>query len=253
VLRKIVQIDEEKCDGCGLCADACAEGAIQVVDGKARLVSDTYCDGLGACIGECPSDAITIIEREAAEFDEEAVQHRMDNLTTGGAAEAADPSRKEDALPCGCPGSMVSEIRTGEAAGGGERMVEMEDVPSQLRNWPVQLRLVPVNAPYLQGANLLLAADCVPFSLADFHRRMLEGKILLIGCPKLDDAAFYLEKLTAILMENDIRSLAVAYMEVPCCFGLVNLARQALEESGKDIPFSTIKVGIRGELHAEEG
>jgi ferredoxin len=252
MIRKIVQIDEEKCDGCGLCADACAEGAIQIIDGKARLVSETYCDGLGACIGECPNDAITIIEREADGFDEEAVDRHLEELSMESARQDTQ-QREEENLPCGCPGSMARELPDTKRAHGGERDGGFADIPSRLRNWPVQLRLVPVNAPYLQGANILLAADCVPFALADFHRRIMDGKILLIGCPKLDDAAFYREKLASILSENDVRSLTVAFMEVPCCFGLVNLARQALEDSAKDIPFSTVKVGIQGEVLEVEG
>lgn len=250
MLRKIVEIDEEKCDGCGLCASACAEGAIQIIDGKARLVSDSYCDGLGACLGECPQDAITIIEREAGGFDEEAVERHLAGLSVQDRQESGH-SAAADTLACGCPGSMsrelpVSGARADDGTATGER------IPSRLRNWPVQLHLVPVNAPYLQGARLLIAADCVPFALADFHPRLLDGKILMVGCPKLDDAAFYRDKLAAILRENDIRELTVAFMEVPCCFGLVNLVRQAVADSGKNIPFTTIKVGIEGDILEKE-
>jgi Pyruvate/2-oxoacid:ferredoxin oxidoreductase delta subunit len=248
MIRQIIEIDEERCDGCGLCASACAEGAIQIIDGKARLVSDTYCDGLGACIGECPQDALTIVEREAEGFDETAVERRLAGLS-GNAGHGDAPG---ETLACGCPGSMVRELE----ADAGDRDAadhDGEHMPSHLRNWPVQLHLVPVNAPYLQGARLLLAADCVPFALADFHRLLLEGKILIVGCPKLDDASFYRDKLATILRENDIASLTIAFMEVPCCFGLVALARQAIEASGRDIPFSSVKVGIRGEvLEVEE-
>jgi Pyruvate/2-oxoacid:ferredoxin oxidoreductase delta subunit len=243
MLRKIVQIDEEQCDGCGLCASACAEGAIRIVDGKARLVSDTYCDGLGACIGECPQDAITIIEREAA------VEH---HLTSTARIGAGDPGQAGagDTLACGCPGSMVRELPA-EVEAAGDRS-ELERVPSQLRNWPVQMHLVPPNAPYLKGASLLLAADCVGFASPDFHHGFLKGKILIVGCPKLDDAAFYREKLAAILQENDIQDLTVAIMEVPCCSGLLHLARQAVTDSGKDVPLFAVKVGIGGDILEDE-
>ncbi|MEW6554874.1 MAG: 4Fe-4S binding protein [Actinomycetota bacterium] len=239
MIRKIIEIDEERCDGCGLCASACAEGAIRIVDGKARLVKDSYCDGLGACIGECPRDAITIVEREAEKFDQEAVERHLaaekDNTGHAGGGET---------LACGCPGSMVRELHAGAEETGGESAA----IPSQLRNWPVQMHLVPVKAPYLKGASILLAADCVGFSYPDFHRGLLKGKTLIVGCPKLDDAALYREKLAAILRENDVRDLTVAFMEVPCCSGLVNLAVQALADSGKKIPFCTVKVGIEGEV-----
>jgi Pyruvate/2-oxoacid:ferredoxin oxidoreductase delta subunit len=249
MLRKIVRIDEEKCDGCGLCASACAEGAIRIIEGKARLVSDTYCDGLGACIGECPQDAITIVEREAEEFDEVAVERYL-ATTQGGDSEDAAHSEAGDTLACGCPGSLVRELPADAEAAPGPG--ELEGLPSHLRNWPVQMHLVPVNAPYFKESSLLLAADCVGFASPDFHRGFLKGKILIVGCPKLDDAVFYREKLTAILSENDIRDLTVAFMEVPCCFGLVNLARQAVADSGKDISLYAVKVGIEGDVLEDE-
>jgi Pyruvate/2-oxoacid:ferredoxin oxidoreductase delta subunit len=249
--RNIVNIDEEKCDGCGLCVPACAEGAIQIIDGKAKLVSEVYCDGLGACLGECPNDAITIVEREAEEFDEKAVEHHLAHLKEGAHEDATAHAVKES-LACGCPGSAVQEISRSEDTSFSGSAPSTEDIPSQLSNWPVQMHLVPVNAPYLQGADVLLAADCTPFALADFHRRLLKDRILVVGCPKLDDAEFYSEKLAEILGQNDIRSLTVVYMEVPCCFGLVALARKALADSGADIPFTTIKVGIRGDILQEE-
>lgn len=230
-VRKIVRIDEEKCDGCGQCATACAEGAIEIVDGKARLVSESYCDGLGACLGECPQDAITIQEREAPSFDEAAVEEHL-------ASKA----------PAACPGSAPRTIvpcEILEAEGGpGERA----GAPSRLGNWPVQLKLVPVRAPYFEGADLLIAADCVPFSFADFHERFMNGRTLLIGCPKLDSFEFYRKKLAQILIQNDIASIEVVYMEVPCCFGLVHLVHESLKESGKDIPLGLVKVGIKGDI-----
>jgi len=243
MLRKIVEIDEEKCDGCGLCAEACAESAIRIIDGKAKLISESYCDGLGACLGDCPNDAITIIEREADGFDEEEVRR---HLATPQEEVSPPPDRGNQA----CPGSMVLKLQENGLPQGREESAIA--IASRLRNWPVQLRLVPVDAPYFQGADLLLAADCAPFALADFHRRLLDGKVLIIGCPKLDDAAYYSEKLAQILIANDIKSLSVVHMEVPCCFGLVELAKRAVEKSGKSVDLRTIKVGIRGDLLEEK-
>jgi ferredoxin len=239
--RKIVHIDEELCNGCGLCATACAEGAIEIVNGKARLISETYCDGLGACLGECPQGAITIEEREAAEFDLEAVE---EHLARAGAAEAAA------SVPCGCPGT-ASQTLTRAAPGAPATFEEAGAQSCRLRNWPVQLHLIPPTAPYLRGARLLIASDCVPFAFADFHRRLLPGRVLLIGCPKLDDAPAYRDKLARILRDNDVASLEVAYMEVPCCFGMVHLVRQAIAASGKALPLGLTKVGIRGEVLEE--
>jgi Pyruvate/2-oxoacid:ferredoxin oxidoreductase delta subunit len=253
MMRKIVRIDEEKCDGCGLCASACAEGAIEIIDGKARLVSDSYCDGLGACLGECPRDAITIIEREAEEFDEKAVEEHIASPSRRRGGTTPNGNEAGRALACGCPGTMARELTASDKSAAGEDSGEWGRIPSRLLNWPVQLHLVPVNAPYLRGARLLLAADCVGFASPDFHRRFLNERILIIGCPKLDDAAFYREKLATILRVNGIREITVAFMEVPCCSSLVNLAQQALRDSGKDIPFSTVKVGIEGEILEIDG
>ncbi len=236
MIRKIVQIDEEKCNGCGECATACAEGAIAIIDGKARLVSEIYCDGLGACLGECPQDAITIGEREAAAFDAEAVEEHLAHPH----ALAAGP----EPVPCGCPGTAT---RAFERTAGRDAGLS-EAIPSQLGNWPVQLRLVPPTAPYLRGAKLLIAADCAPFAFADFHRTFLADRVLLIGCPKLDDAAFYRQKLAQIFRDSDIQSADVVHMEVPCCFGLVQLVAQAVAESGKAVPVGVTKIGIRGEI-----
>jgi len=236
-LRKIVRIDEEKCNGCGACVPACAEGALQIIDGKARLVSDRYCDGLGACLGECPQGAITIEERAAEEFDEAAVRHHL----------ASGEAVKEEP-PCGCPSATVTQFgqrRTAEAT-----TAEAPAHPSMLTQWPVQLTLVPAKAPFLQGTDLVLAADCVPFAYADFHRDFLREHSLLVACPKLDDFPAHLRKLTEILRQSAVRSLTVVHMEVPCCFGLVHMARQAIELSGKDIPFQEITIGIRGEVES---
>jgi NAD-dependent dihydropyrimidine dehydrogenase PreA subunit len=267
IRRNIVKIDEEKCDGCGVCVPACAEGALQVIDGKARLVSETYCDGLGACLGECPQGAITVEEREAEEFDLEAVHHHVaaDCALVGqGLVEDSprrvpsqrEPTRGSPTLPLenegrtadkGCPGA-ASRLLTREQE---TKVAESERsaVPaSVLGNWPVQLRLVPVRAPYFDGSTLLITADCVPFAFSDFHRRFLSEKTLLIGCPKLDDTELYHRKLAQIFLQNDIREVEVVYMEVPCCYGLVHLVQQALKESGRDIPLALTKISIKGEI-----
>ena len=240
-LRKIVKIDEEKCTGCGLCVPSCAEGAIQVIDGKAKLVSEIYCDGLGACLGECPEDAITIEDREADEFDEEAAKDHVQKLA----------ATKKEKLPCGCPGTMVKELKRPAAATTAPSSSD-EATPSELSNWPLQLKLVPPMAPYFEGADLLLVADCVPFALADFHKKLLRGKPVVVGCPKLDDPDYYVQKLADILKTSSINSLTVVHMEVPCCSGLTYIAEKAFEASGADIPLHDITVSIQGEVIDEK-
>jgi ferredoxin len=220
--RNIIAIDKDKCTGCGLCADACHEGAIRMVNGKAKLVSESYCDGLGACLPHCPVDAIHIEEREAAAFD------------------------PHGALPCGCPGTHARILKHKI-----EPMVRKEEkgdeVPSELRQWPCQIRLVPPNAPYLQGAHLLIAADCTAFANANVHARWMRGRITLIGCPKLDDVD-YAEKLEQILRENDIQSLTVLRMSVPCCGGIVNAAKRAMAGAGVMIPWQVVTLDTNGEV-----
>jgi len=261
-VRTVVKIDEDLCDGCGLCVPGCAEGALQIIDGKAKLVSDIYCDGLGACLGECPQGAISMIEREAGDFDEEAMKKHLDSLT-GSAEEVEKPGHghhhghghQQDSEPslCGCPGSMSQSFDKPKPspAPATSEDAEAGPVASRLGNWPVQIMLAPVNAPYFDGARLVIAADCAPFAYADFHRRFLEGKTLLIGCPKLDDTDIYLEKLTEIFKQNNIASVDVVYMEVPCCSGLTQLAQVALERSGKQIPATLNRVGIKGDFVEE--
>jgi len=233
--RKIVKIDESKCTGCGLCIPNCAEGALQIVNGKAKLVKDLYCDGLGACLGHCPEGAITIEERNAREFDEEATKKHLEKIK----------KKEEEKLPCGCPGTAVKTLKDKGVEGEGCR-VKGEKSESELVNWPVQLKLVPVDAPYFKNSDLLIAADCVGFSYPDFHE-LLKGKALIIGCPKLDDAELYIEKLIQIFKVNSLKSVTVAHMEVPCCFGLNHIVDEALKISGMKIPLKEIIIGIKGE------
>jgi len=252
VIRKVVKINEDKCNGCGLCVPACAEGAIQIIDGKARLVADNLCDGLGACLGDCPQDAITIEEREADEFDEVVVAER---LGEGGGHTPPAPAHLGGGCPSaqvrsfapptggGCPSAQPLQIDRPEQADG----TVAGPAPSRLAQWPIQLHLVPLTAPFLHGADVLLAADCAPFAYADFHEDLLKGKALLIACPKLDHTAPYLDKLVAMIEQSQIRSLTVVHMEVPCCSGLVHLARQAVARSGRELPLETVCIGIRGE------
>lgn len=244
--RKIVQIDEAKCTGCGLCIPNCAEGALRIVDGKARLITDRFCDGLGACLGHCPEDAITIIEREAEEFDEKAVEIHLQKQKEAGHVNRPHSTPQPEFA--GCPSSKALQFQIPQSRA---ESVPKESTVSQLAQWPVQLKLVPVEAPYFQDADLLIAADCVPFAYPDFHRDFLKGRAVVVGCPKLDDLQLYRQKLTAIFKANSIRSVTVPFMEVPCCFGLVKATEDAIEASGKDIPLKKVKIGIRGEIKPE--
>lgn len=232
MIRKIIQIDEDKCNGCGACAQACHEGAIGMVDGKAKLLRDDYCDGLGDCLPACPVDAITFVEREAAAYDHEAVMRNKE--------------RKEQAapLPCGCPGSQAKAIQREAQA---QDVHVLYDEPSRLSQWPVQIKLVPVKAPYFDGAKLLIAADCTAYAYAGFHEKFIKGHVTLVGCPKLDDID-YSEKLTEIIRENDIKSVNIVRMEVPCCKGLEYAAKAALQNSGKFIPWSVTVISTDGRI-----
>lgn len=226
MVRRIIEIDEAKCNGCGACAKACHEGAIQMVNGKAKLIRDDYCDGLGDCLPACPTGAITFVEREAAAYDEAAVM----------AAKA-----KGNCPPSGCPGSMAKAIARKQTA------VAPVSMDSQLSQWPVQIKLVPIHAPWFDGAKLLIAADCTAYAYANFHQEFIRDHITLIGCPKLD-AADYSQKLTEILKNNDIRSVTVVRMEVPCCGGIEFAARKALQESGKFIPWHVVTISTDGRI-----
>lgn len=231
MIRKIIKIDEHKCNGCGLCAEACHEGAIGMVDGKAKLLRDDYCDGLGDCLPACPTGAISFEEREAAAYDEEAVkQNQMKKHAAN--------------IPCGCPGTQSKQIKreTQNIANS-----EMSKAESQLKQWPVQIKLVPVNAPYFENANLLVAADCAAYAYGDFHNRFIKNRITIIGCPKLDDVD-YSEKLTAIIKNNNIKSVTVVRMEVPCCGGIENAVKIALQNSGKFIPWQVVTISTDGTI-----
>ena len=232
VKRNIVHIDKEKCNGCGQCILNCAEGALQIIDGKARIMNDAYCDGLGACLGRCPQDAITIIEREAPEFDVEAVHEHLEAQKT------------RDALACGCPASHVQELK------GSPARRERVDAPAQsaLRHWPIQLNLLPIQAPFFKDAELLVTADCAAVATPALHQKLLKGRSVVIGCPKFDDVNHYVEKLTEILKRNDVRSLTVAHMEVPCCSALNVVAQRALDASGKMIPTQHLIVSVDGDI-----
>lgn len=228
MFRKIIKINEEKCNGCGACAAACHEGAIQIIDGKARLTREDYCDGLGDCLPACPTNAISFEEREAPAYNEEAVK-------------AAKAAKSHNPLPCGCPGTQSKPIRRDTSP------TLTAEPGSQLSQWPVQIKLVPVNAPYFAGARLLIAADCTAFAYGNFHDRFIRNHITLIGCPKLDEGD-YTDKLTQIISNNDIKSVTVVRMEVPCCGGLENAAKNALKASGKFIPWSVVTISTDGKI-----
>ena len=244
--RKIVTIDPNLCNGCGLCISACHEGALKLVDGKAKLVADSYCDGLGACLPECPTGAIKIVEREAAPFDEAAVDAKQS--TEKHAINKGKVPAPQPPLACGCPGKMAKTIARPSAAAPDAAANAAAPAPeSRLINWPVQIKLVPVNAPYLRNAALLIAADCTAFAYPAIHRRFMTNKVTLIGCPKLDEVN-YAEKLTAILQANDIRSVTVLRMEVPCCAGIANATKEALLASGKTIPWHVVTISTDGAI-----
>ena len=236
MIRKIIKIDEEKCNGCGLCADACHEGAIVMENNKAKLLRDDYCDGLGDCLPVCPTSAITFEEREAAAYDEEAVQVRM-----------AEKNKQVPPLACGCPGISAHAITRNPVAAPEPAVDTSFDMASQLRQWPVQIKLVPINAPYFKDANLLVAADCTAYAYGNFHNKFMKSKITLVGCPKLDDGD-YTEKLTAIIRDNDIKSVTLVRMVVPCCGGLERAVKTALPDSEKLILWQVVTLKTDGKF-----
>ena len=245
VLRKIIEIDEELCNGCGQCVPACAEGAIQVIDGKARLVADKYCDGLGACLGECPTGALKIIERKAEEFDEEAVEEYLH-------VREQDEKSAEATMACGCPATQIQSF-------GSPRLRQDDNEPntharfgSALSHWPVQIRLVPSTAPFMKGAHLLVAADCTPVAYPHFHRDFLQGNVVMVGCPKFDEGQAYIERFADIFKTADIKGVTVVVMEVPCCQGLPVIIKKAMELAGKEIPLDQVIISTRGEILERE-
>lgn len=241
VKRKIIQIDEEKCNGCGLCVPSCAEGALQIINGKARLVAEKFCDGLGACIGECPQDALHIIEREAEDFDEKAVE---EYLHTKAASLSSEPLN----MACGCPSTQMQSFVPPTTCEGANQSAYFASEKSALTHWPVQIRLVPPTAPFLKGADLLVAADCTPIAYPNFHRDFISGKVVMVGCPKFDDVQNYVQKFKDIFNTAGIKSISVVTMEVPCCQGLPTIVRKGLELSGKKIPLEQTIISTRGEI-----
>lgn len=230
MIRKIIKIDETKCNGCGACASACHEGAIEMVNGKATLMREDYCDGLGDCLPACPTNAITFEEREAPAYNEEAVKQ-------------AKLRKQEGTLPCGCPGTQAKAILHNDAC----TPEEAKPIISRLSQWPVQIKLLPVNAPYFNGANLLIAADCTAYAYGNFHNEFIKNRITLIGCPKLDEGD-YAEKLTQIIANNDIKSITIVRMEVPCCGGIENAVKRALQASGKLLPWQVVTISTNGRI-----
>lgn len=245
VIRKIIEIDENLCDGCGNCIIACAEGALKIVDGKAKVIADKYCDGLGACLGDCPTGALRVVEREADEFDEEAVEEHL-------AAQERAKAEAPQAMPCGCPSARIETFTTPSPCAAANEPATMHAADSALTHWPVQIRLVPPNAPFLKGADLLVAADCAGFAHPAFHRDFLAGRILLIGCPKFDEAEAYIEKFAQIFEQADIKSVTTLVMEVPCCSGLPLIVKRGLEKAGKTVPMEQVIIGTQGDVLRKE-
>ena len=242
VKRKIIEIDEERCDGCGQCVPACAEGAIQVIDGKAKLIADKFCDGLGACLGDCPNDALLVVERDADEFDEEAVEEHLKTV-----GQLAQP-QEEAAMPCGCPSSQIQSFEgQGHGCPGHHAHQHHPSGVSALSHWPVQIHLIPPEAPFLKGADLLVLADCVAAAYPNLHQDLMPGKTVLMGCPKLDDAEFYIQRFTDIFKSAGLKSITIAMMEVPCCSGMAQIVKEAMKAAGVSIPVEQEIISVRGE------
>ncbi len=246
-LRNIIQIDEELCNGCGNCIISCAEGALEIIDGKAKLVAEKYCDGLGACLGECPTGALKVIQRDADDFDEEAVEHRLEEL----ALKAGE--NEGGKMACGCPSSHIETFTApASACACANAPTQLEKQASALGHWPVQIKLVPASAPFLKNADLLVAADCTAYAYAGFHKDLLAGKALMVGCPKFDDARAYIEKFAEIFQNSSVKSVTVVIMEVPCCSGLPEIVKYGMKMAGKQIPLEKIIISSRGEIIKRE-
>lgn len=244
VTRKIIQIDEDRCDGCGNCVISCAEGALKIVDGKAKVISDNLCDGLGACIGECPQDALKIIEREAEDFDEAAVEKHLE--TQKATAGEAAPT-----MPCGCPSTQIQSFAPAAGCQGANIPKRQEASGSALTHWPVQIRLIPPTAPFLKGADLLVVADCVPVAFPNLHGDYLEGKTVMVGCPKFDDVQSYIDKFAEIFTTAGIKSVTTMVMEVPCCSGLPMIVKKGMEKAGASVPHKQVTISTRGQVLEE--
>ncbi len=245
VTRKIIEIDEDKCNGCGNCVIACAEGAIEIIDCKAKVIRDNLCDGLGACMGDCPEDALHIIEREADEFDEEEVHKHLEMLK-----EKAEAASQQHTQACGCQSTQIQSFGSVPHCQSANKpaVFSGEAGTSALTNWPVQIKLVPPTAPFLKGADLLVAADCVPIAYPDLHKNYLTGRSVMIGCPKFDNPTEYIEKFTEVFKVAGLKSVTVLLMEVPCCSGLSTIVKKAMELSGQDIPVTEVVVGVKGAI-----
>jgi len=243
VTRKIIKIDEELCDGCGQCVPSCAEGALEIVDGKARIVADVYCDGLGACLGECPTGALEVIDREADEFDEAAVEEYLEK-------KEKEKKKEETLTPCGCPSASIQSFVSAGPCQEANKPVAIQagEEASALQHWPVQIRLVPPTAPFLKGADLLVIADCVPIAFPSLHQDLLKGKAVMMGCPKFDEVQEYIDKFTEVFKTAEIKSVTTVIMEVPCCSGLPVIVNKGLEASGAKVPMEQVVISTRGKI-----
>ena len=242
VMRKIIEIDEELCDGCGNCVTDCAEGALAIIDGKAKVIADKFCDGLGACIGACPQDALKIIEREAEDFDEAAVEEHLEKM-------AAETAPQGETLPCGCPSTQIQDLGTAGGCQGANKPQPIAAASaSSLTQWPIKIRLIPPHAPFLKGADLLLMADCVGGAFPNVHSELLAGKVVMMGCPKFDEVDEYIDKFAQIFTQSDVKSITSVVMEVPCCSGLPIIVKKGLEKAGKSIPMEEVVISARGQL-----
>ncbi|OQX05598.1 MAG: 4Fe-4S ferredoxin [Desulfobacteraceae bacterium IS3] len=243
VLRKIIEIDEELCDGCGACVPNCAEGALQIVDGKAKVVADVFCDGLGACLGECPNDALHIVEREAEEFDEKAVETYLSEK------EKAEKDKAPATLPCGCPSTHIQSFVPASSCQSANKPAGITGMEgSALSHWPIQIKLIPANAPFLKGSDILVIADCVAVAYPNLHRDLIKGKVVMMGCPKFDEVQAYESKFADIFKTAGVKSVTVAVMEVPCCAGMPMIVKKGMKAAGKEIPMTELVITAKGKI-----